>query len=212
MFADIGTSWFVYQPFFTDIGGHGVVQDEWVVCRIFQKSSGGKRSFLFSHVQQLHGGYMEDARSSLPPMVENSPNPTVTDDGACTDCETCAGTDQMSCYNCVPGDKDPSHNVLSWLSQPMELPMVPAIPYNLSAPSLHRPKTEPEGEDEAQSLPKGFDYGSLYNVEEDPTSGTDPQSSCLTGSLCSGSESFTFKYRLQDLPAPVDSHEILWAY
>lgn len=84
---------------------------------------------------------------------------------------------------------------------------------------LQPERTEPaptenraRGEDEAQSLPKGFDYGSLCNVDEDPTSGTDPQSSCLTGSLCSGSESFTFKYRLQDLPAPVDSHEILWAY
>ena len=73
------------------------------------------------------------------------------------------------------------------------------------------PKTEPEGEDEAQSLPKGFDYGSLYN-EDDEDLQSSTNLSCLTGSLCSGSESFAFKYQ----PAPVDSgsgnQEILWAY
>jgi hypothetical protein len=77
----------------------------------------------------------------------------------------------------------------------------------MQGPGKAVPKTEPEGEDEAQSLNKGFDYGSLYNEDESSTS-----LSCLTGSLCSGSESFTFKYQ----PAPVDSgsgnQEILWAY
>lgn len=254
-------------------------QDEWVVCRIFQKNSGGKRSFLFSnsHMQQreavgYHQHHLDDARSSLPPMVENSPNPTVTDDEACTDCDTCAGTDQMSCYNCVPDFHDSptdhhhnkdSHGVMSWLAQPtidnnllhhglnnlntmlssksyhpLGLSPLQQQQPNLRVASL-RPKTEPsslcEGEDEAQSIPKGFDYsawpagdGALYHCNDDDAGDAgDPSSSplqsstnlsCLTGSLCSGSENmnFTYKYRLQDVTAPVDSglgsQEILWAY
>jgi len=110
------------------------VQDEWVVCRIFQKSSGGKRSFLFSdaRLRQAMGSYqLEDAfRSSLPPaaaMMDNSPNPTVTTDEG-TDCETCAGTEQMSCYNCVPDfhhESPQQHNkefvqngIMSWVAHP----------------------------------------------------------------------------------------------
>jgi hypothetical protein len=108
------------------------VQDEWVVCRIFQKNSGGKRSFLFSdsRMRQAMGYQLEDARSSLPPMMDNSPNPTVTDEGTCTDCETCAGMEQMSCYNCVSQEfhdspaelhhhnKEATGNVMSWIAQP----------------------------------------------------------------------------------------------
>lgn len=193
------------------------------------------------------GGYqqqLEDARSSLPPMLENSPNPTVTDDGACTDCETCAGTDQMSCYNCIPSElhhtnnKD-AHGVMSWLAQPTGMDPshnnmilnTTSYPVGLSTPGVAslRPKTELcEGEDEAQSIPKGFDYGwegagALYHCNEEDNDPSSPlQSStnlsCLTGSLCSGSENmnFTYKYRLQDVTAPVDSglgsQEILWAY
>jgi hypothetical protein len=91
-----------------------------------------------------------------------------------------------------------------------------------------RPKTEPsslcEGEDEAQSIPKAFDYGSLFHNDEaggdddnvDPSS---PLQSSTGGTelscLSSENMNFTFKYRLQDVTAPVDSalgQEILWAY
>lgn len=80
------------------------------------------------------GSYqLEDAfRSSLPTaaaMMDNSPNPTVTtDEGTCTDCETCAGTEQMSCYNCVPDfhHESPQHHnkelvqngIMSWVAHP----------------------------------------------------------------------------------------------
>lgn len=252
------TNWIMHEYRLEGEGGRRLPsranKDEWVVCRIFQKSSGGKRSFLFSHSHMQHGypqKVMEDTRSSLPPMVDNSPNPTVTDDGACTDCDTCAGTDQISCYNCVPDldqlhHKDPAHGVLTWISQPMDNTILNTmfsksypLGFNHQAGLMQqskalaslRPKTEPSGEDEAQSIPKGFDYstwpagegaaGSLYNEdEEDPTSPLQSSTnlSCLTGSHCSGSENmnFMFKYRLQDVPAPVDSglgsQEILWAY
>ena len=81
-------------------------------------------------MRQAMGYQLEDARSSLPPMMDNSPNPTVTDEGTCTDCETCAGTEQMSCYNCVSQDfhdsptelhhhhKETNGNVMSWIAQP----------------------------------------------------------------------------------------------
>jgi hypothetical protein len=74
----------------------GCVQDEWVVCRIFQKTAGGKKSFLYSdNAARMH---------LLPPLLDHSPNPTITDEGNCTDCETCAGTDQ-SCFNCGTGSE-----------------------------------------------------------------------------------------------------------
>ncbi|KAG0630979.1 hypothetical protein M758_1G218100 [Ceratodon purpureus] len=127
------TNWIMHEYRLEGDSGHPlpprVNKDEWVVCRIFQKSSGGKRSFLFSdsRISQAMGYPLEDA--SLPPMMDNSPNPTVTDEGTCTDCETCAGTEQMSCYNCVSQDfhdsptelhhhKEMNGNVMSWIAQP----------------------------------------------------------------------------------------------
>ena len=256
-------------------------QDEWVVCRVFQKSGGGKRSFLFSdsRVRQVMGYQVDDARSSLPPMADNSPNPTVTDDGTGTDCETCAGTDQMSCYTCAHdfnhySQTDPHHNkdlpngVMSWIVQPagmdnilhpvgglnnlttmlsksypmydtfektMNMPRLGFTNQNLLQSALKsgdpaqfrvaslRPKTEPsslcEGEDEAHSMPKVFDYGSLFHSDEpgDDDSSSPLQSSTGGTELSSLSSEnindFTFKYRLQDVAAPVDSaQEILWAY
>lgn len=258
------------------------VQDEWVVCRIFQKSGGGKRNVPFSdaRVRQTMGYQFDEARSSLPPMANNSPNPTVTEDGTSTDCETCAGTDQMSCYACAHDlnhdsqtehhhNKDLTNGVMSWIVQPAGMdnilhqvgglnnlssmlsksyPMYETFDKSMSMSRLGfnnqglmqsalksgdpsaagflvaslRPKTEPsslcEGEDEAQSIPKGFDYGSLFHNDE---AGDDDPSSPLQSSTggtelsCLSSENmnFTFKYRLQDVTAPVDSaQEILWAY
>lgn len=286
------TNWIMHEYRLEGDGGHSlpprVNKDEWVVCRIFQKSSGAKRSFLFSdsRMRQAIVYQLEDVRSSLPPdMDSNSPNPTVTDGGTCTDCETCAGTEQMSaCYNCVHDfdhDKD-TNGVMSWINTqpagmdilqqvgglnnlnnllskpypmydasyekgmnlPRQLGFTPQVlmqPANMTTPTglrvaSLRPKTEPssfsEGEDEAQSIPEGYEYGawqtekaeaSLYNNDgtgddsssplQSSTGGT--ELSCLTGSLCSG-ENGSYKYRIPDITAPVDAgfgHEILtWAY
>lgn len=121
------TSWIMHEYRLEGDGGHSlsprVNKDEWVVCRIFQKNSGGKGSFLFSDSCMRSHAVMyqiEDTRSSLPPVMNNnSPNPTVTDGGTCTDCETCAGTEQMpACYNCVD-DFDhgkETNSVMSWIN------------------------------------------------------------------------------------------------
>ncbi|KAG0581594.1 hypothetical protein KC19_4G263800 [Ceratodon purpureus] len=271
------TNWIMHE-YRLEGDGHSLParanKDEWVVCRIFQKSGGGKRSFLFSDSRVRQGvmGYqLEDAR---PPMADNSPNLTVTDDGTCTDCETCAGTDQMSCYTCahefnhdsqteLHHNKDMTNGVMSWIVQPpgmdnilhqvgglnnllsksypmydsmnvsrlgfsnqglMQSALKSGDPAGFRLASL-RPKAEPsslcEGEDEAQSIPKVFDYGSLFHNDEP---GDDDPSSPLQSSTggtelsCLSSENinFNFKYRLQDVTAPVDSsqlgQEILWAY
>ena len=98
------------------------LQDEWVVCRIFEKSSGGKKSFLFSdsHIRRAMGNNCNNypyssedgnGRGGSPPsLMDHSPNPTVTDEDNGTDCETCAGTDHnISCYNCSPTAVDQFH-------------------------------------------------------------------------------------------------------
>lgn len=65
--------------------------DEWVVCRVFQKIAGNKKLFMYADMPYALG----DSHSALPGHRDSSPNPTVTDDG---DCDTCTGNE--SCYNC----------------------------------------------------------------------------------------------------------------
>ncbi len=85
------------------------LQDEWVVCRIFQKSAGGKKlsSFLYADSRFLQDAFLYQqlddlttgsATALLPAaalgsLQAQSPNPTVTDDddGNFADCETCGG-------------------------------------------------------------------------------------------------------------------------
>ncbi|CAK9861108.1 unnamed protein product [Sphagnum jensenii] len=92
-------------------------KDEWVICRIFQKCPGGKKSFLYSVDSQFlyaNSSYHQldyDTRSSLfPPAavpLDHSPNPTVTtDDGNFADCETCAATDENGISCCYPNCHD----------------------------------------------------------------------------------------------------------
>lgn len=68
--------------------------DEWVVCRVFQKISGIKKLFMYADMPYQ----LTDSHSTLPGHRDSSPNPTVTDDG---DCDTCTGNE--SCYNCEGG-------------------------------------------------------------------------------------------------------------
>lgn len=68
----------------------GPKQDEWVICRVFQKFIGNKKSGV------THGDspyQLIDSHSAL--QRDSSPNPAVTDSG---ECDACTGTD--SCYNC----------------------------------------------------------------------------------------------------------------
>lgn len=69
---------------------HRSKNDEWVVCRVFQKIAGNKKPFMYDVPYPLR-----DSPSALTGHRDSSPNPTVTDDG---DCDTCTGNE--SCYNC----------------------------------------------------------------------------------------------------------------
>lgn len=170
-------------------------KDEWVVCRIFQKSSGGKRSFLFTDTrlrQAIGTTYeLQDAIRSLP-----SPNlTTVTDEGTCTDCE--GGT----CYNnCSVPD-------MTWesLLQQQQASMLAKVGY----PGVlsFRPKMEPAllCEDEAQSIRS--DYGELSSLftYNNHSSSNNEDLSCSDHTT-----PFNFKYRHSDTVG--DGHEVLWAY
>lgn len=70
---------------------HRSKNDEWVVCRVFQKIAGNRKLFMYADLPYQ----LTDSHSALPCHHDSSPNPTVTDDG---DCDTCTGNE--SCYNC----------------------------------------------------------------------------------------------------------------
>lgn len=64
---------------------------------------------------------LDDARSSLPSLLDHSANPTITDEGNCTDCDTCAATDQVSCYDFhETANINQKENTapLSWIGRP----------------------------------------------------------------------------------------------
>lgn len=75
--------------------------DEWVVCRVFQKIAGNKKLFMYADMPYA----MTDSHSTLPGHGgrDSSPNPTVTDD---CDCDT--GTGNESCYNCQDNFREAS--------------------------------------------------------------------------------------------------------
>jgi hypothetical protein len=126
-------------------------QDEWVVCRIFQKISGSKKtSFLYSDSVRPYLSYEfhGDSHSSLP--SGHSPNQTISDDG---ECDTCAGTGTGtgSCYNCHDQLQDQGGD-LNWvirnnkLSPPMDISSNPMTKYPLfdSAPHAIRYSSLPQ--------------------------------------------------------------------
>lgn len=86
--------------------------DEWVVCRVFQKFAGNKKLFLYA---DMPGSYqLTDAHSNLPGHHrDSSPNPTVTDDGDCEGNELC--------YNCQPDSFHDSvipQGDVTWVQEP----------------------------------------------------------------------------------------------
>ncbi|XP_057980659.1 NAC domain-containing protein 100-like [Malania oleifera] len=57
-------------------------KNEWVICRIFQKSAGGKKTHISGLVRL--GSYGDELRPSvLPPLMETSPNSGETRNAAC---------------------------------------------------------------------------------------------------------------------------------
>jgi hypothetical protein len=95
----------------------GMQQEEWVVCRVFQKMAGNKKRFLYAD----HMSYQATDQG------HNSPNPAVTDSG---DCDTC--TARESCWNCQDrfGEGHTDHTAAldatsvppQWRSVPMAIP------------------------------------------------------------------------------------------
>ena len=79
-------------------------QDEWVVCRIFQKSSVARQSFLFSEshlIQQYMSRQFEEGRFSPSSVLDHTLNSTgLSDEENCTDCET--DHNIPSCQNRAP--------------------------------------------------------------------------------------------------------------
>ncbi|KAG0575272.1 hypothetical protein KC19_VG332300 [Ceratodon purpureus] len=100
-------------------------QEEWVVCRVFQKMGGNKKPFLFAD----HMCYQLSNES------DNSPNPTATNSG---DCDT-KYTATESCYNGQDsfGEGHTSHVAAAldvttsvpprWRSVPVATPLTSAI-------------------------------------------------------------------------------------
>jgi len=101
----------------------GVNKDEWVVCRIFQKSSVARQSFLFSEshlIRQYMSRQFEEGRFSPSSVLDHTLNSTgLSDEENCTDCET---DHTPSCQNRAP-------------------PVQPPPPWNVNAA---RPKSESE--------------------------------------------------------------------
>lgn len=168
------TNWIMHEYRLENDGGHPLSpranKDEWVVCRIFEKSSGGKRGFSMSesHMRQGMAYQLEDARSSLPPLMDNeSPNPTVIDERTATNCETFVETEQMSCYNRVQDfdHKKEMNCVMSWINvQPAGMDMVPQVG-GLSSLDNGLPKPYPGNEicEKSMSLSRqaGFNQQAL---------------------------------------------------
>lgn len=87
-------------------------QDEWVVCRIFQKSSVARQSFLFSEshlIRQYMSRQCEEGRFSPSSVLDHTLNSTgLSDEENCTDCEP----DHIpSCQNRAPPVQQPPWNV-----------------------------------------------------------------------------------------------------
>lgn len=121
-----------------------------------------------SHMRQGMAYQLEDARSSLPPLMDNeSPNPTVIDERTATNCETFVETEQMSCYNRVQDfdHKKEMNCVMSWINvQPAGMDMVPQVG-GLSSLDNGLPKPYPGNEicEKSMSLSRqaGFNQQAL---------------------------------------------------
>lgn len=206
-------------------------QHEWVVCRIFQKSSGSKKSFLYSENNMLHPNNYQLHDS-------HSPNPTLSDEG---ECDTCTPTE--SCYNCAQqqaryGISSTTPRGMMQIMSNHELASTVYMQRNAhdepEMPSMRMPKMEPAssyGEDEAQSGQRGgtmdhYTWPNIPDIMEAPitprlqsltAAGTD-QSSCITHSFEEEHAGMFGRLRgynnsLPEMAGPIDNiQECMWAY
>lgn len=97
---------FVNSAFVNSVFCFLPVQNEWVICRVFQKSSGGKRTHI-SGLVGLGSFGNELGHSGLPPLMDSSP------DNGSTAIKSVADSAYVSCFsNSIDVQRNQRNNII----------------------------------------------------------------------------------------------------
>ncbi|RVW30491.1 NAC domain-containing protein 100 [Vitis vinifera] len=86
-------------------------KNEWVICRVFQKSSGGKKTHISGLVRM--GPYGDELRSSsqLPPLTDSSPFSSET--------RTVGDSSHVTCFSNQMEDRKPQEDMIDSFNNPL---------------------------------------------------------------------------------------------
>lgn len=89
----------------------GVVQNEWVICRVFQKSSGGKKTHISGLVRMDSYGDQLRSSSELPPLTEYSPFSSET--------RTVGDSSHVTCFSNQMEDRKAEGDMIESFNHPL---------------------------------------------------------------------------------------------
>lgn len=88
-----------------------LLQNEWVICRVFQKSSGGKKTHISGLVRMDPYGDELRSSSQLPPLTDSSPFSSET--------RTVGDSSHVTCFSNQMEDRKPQEDMIDSFNNPL---------------------------------------------------------------------------------------------